>query len=89
MLQRSFSVIALPAAALMFAAVPAAAAGGSPEAKAPKKQEQVCKKIGVTGSLVKAKKVCLSRDQWSRSAEDHEKFARDLTDGLRSKPGGQ
>jgi hypothetical protein len=87
--KRSFSVFALSAAALVvLGAAPATASGETPDAKAPKKKDQVCKKIEVTGSLVKVKKVCLTRDQWNRSAEDHEKFARDLTDGLRTRPGG-
>jgi hypothetical protein len=86
--KRSFSVFALSAAALVLGAAPAAAAGATPDAKASKKKDQVCKKIEVTGSLVRVKKVCLTRDQWNRSAEDHEKFARDLTDGLRTRPGG-
>jgi hypothetical protein len=86
--KRSFSVFALSAAALVLGAAPAAAADVTPDAKASKKKDQVCKKIEITGSLVRVKKVCLTRDQWNRSAEDHEKFARDLTDGLRAKPGG-
>jgi hypothetical protein len=49
----------------------------------------VCKRIAETGSLVKKTKVCLTREQWSRSAENYSKYAEELQDGLRTRPCGE
>lgn len=57
--------------------------GGSAES-----QKVICKKVAETGSLVKRTKVCLTRDQWNRSAENHRRYGEQLQDELRGRPGG-
>ena len=52
----------------------------------PDSQKLVCKKKSETGSLVKKTKLCLTRAQWSRAADNHKKYAEELQDGLRTRP---
>jgi hypothetical protein len=47
----------------------------------------ICKDILRIGSLVETTKVCLTRRQWERSADNHQEYARDMVDALRTKPG--
>jgi len=49
-------------------------------------QKLVCKKKLETGSLVKKTKLCLTRAQWSRAAENHKQYSQELQDGLRTRP---
>jgi hypothetical protein len=72
---------------LAFLAVPAMAADNQKSAPA-ESQKRICKKVEVTGSLVKHTKVCATREQWTRSAENHEKNARDMVENGTTKPGG-
>lgn len=72
------SLLATPGAALAQSAV---ASGRPPE-------KMICKRVAETGSHVKKTKVCLTRDQWNRSATRHQEYGRDLQDTLRTKPAG-
>jgi hypothetical protein len=75
--------IAISALALGSAsAAVAAQQSGSETAEAPK---LICKKSLETGSLVKKTKVCLTREQWARSARGNEQYARELAEDLRPK----
>ncbi len=49
----------------------------------------VCRRIPQIGSMIASKKVCLSRQQWSRSAEDQRAVAeRVVLDNAGRPPGG-
>lgn len=61
---RNLSVI-LAAASLSFS-VSAVASEAQP---APVKEKLICKRTAETGSLVKAKRECLTKAQWSRKSE--------------------
>ena len=74
----SMSLLAAPGAAMAQSTV---ASGKPPE-------KLICKKVAETGSHVKKTKVCLTRDQWNRSATRHQDYGRDLQDTLRTKPVG-
>lgn len=48
-----------------------------------------CRKIKVTGSLVRTEKICKTVLEWRRLRESGNSAARDITDYSRSRPGGQ
>ncbi|WP_310496997.1 hypothetical protein [Sandarakinorhabdus sp.] len=70
-------------------AVPAIAADtpAAPTA-AEKGKETVCRREKETGSLVKAKKTCHTRDQWAYIDDTNQKYARDMADDTRTRAGG-
>jgi predicted transglutaminase-like cysteine proteinase len=71
-----------PAAAQAPAAAPAAA-------PVDKSQEVVCRREKETGSLVKARKTCLTRRQWAYVQDANQQVARQLNDSTMSRPGSQ
>jgi hypothetical protein len=85
----------LPAALLGVALLPAPALAGvtqsfDPEAAEtkidPKSPEAVrCRKIAVTGSLVKKDRICKTNAEWAQAGEDARKNADDLI--TRNRPG--
>ena len=79
-------IIAVAALAPAAAQVPAAAPAATP---ADKGKEIVCKREKETGSLVKVKRTCLTRQQWAYVAETNQQFARDLNNSTMSRPGSQ
>lgn len=78
-------------ALLIAAAALAPAAAQTPAAAPPvdKSQEIVCKRDKKTGSLVKVKRTCLTRQQWAYVQETNQQFARDLNNSTMSRPGSQ
>lgn len=91
MVRLSFTVF-LAAAALAPAAAqapPAAAPAAATPAAIDRNKEIVCKREKETGSLVKAKRTCLTREQWTYVADTNQQFARDLNDSTMSRPGSQ
>lgn len=78
-------------ALLIVAAALAPAAAQTPAAAPPvdKSQEIVCKRDKETGSLVKVKRTCLTRQQWAYVQETNQQFARDLNNSTMSRPGSQ
>ncbi|WP_372919512.1 hypothetical protein [Sandarakinorhabdus sp.] len=78
-------------ALLIAAAALAPAAAQTPAAAPPvdKSQEIVCKRDKETGSLVKVKRTCLTRQQWAYVQETNQQFARDLNNSTMSRPGSQ
>ena len=81
--------LALPVSAMTWTAMPAIAAQQPGATEKSDEQEIVCRRLEETGSLVKKTKVCLTRAQWRRSTQNHSKYAEELADGLRTKPGGR
>lgn len=57
------SIAALSAAGL--------AQTASPEANDPAKQRRICRNVANPGSLAGRRRVCLTREEWDRSAEEH------------------
>ena len=83
-------VIAAAALAPATAQTPAAAPADAPAAASvDKSQEIICKRDKETGSLVKVKRTCLTRQQWAYVQETNQQFARDLNDSTMSRPGSQ
>ncbi|HEX8382050.1 MAG TPA: hypothetical protein VF592_01610 [Sphingomonas sp.] len=67
----------------------ALAAQAAPPAPAPSAQmaaadgeKVVCKRSAATGSFVRTKKVCLTRRQWQRVADDAQELGRSMRPGL-------
>ena len=92
MFHRHCLALIVAAATLVPAAVQAqAAAPTAPPAAAPvdKSQEIVCKREKETGSLVKARRTCLTRQQWAYVQDTNQQFARDLNNSTMSRPGSQ
>jgi predicted transglutaminase-like cysteine proteinase len=91
MLRRHCLVLLVTAATLAPAAAPAQAPAASPAAAAPvdKSQEVICKREKETGSLVKSKRTCLTRQQWAYVQDTNQQFARDLNNSTMSRPGSQ
>ena len=68
---------------LILLAGPAYALGqGQPqlEREKPEREKRVCKKIYETGSLVKAKKVCLTTGQWNKVRDDAQRLSRNIVE---------
>lgn len=78
-----------PAAAQTTNGQPVTPAAPPTAAPVDKNQEVICKREKETGSLVKAKRTCLTRQQWAYVLETNSNFARDLADSTRSRPGSQ
>lgn len=91
MLRHCFALlIAATALAPAAAQTPTAAApAAAPAAPVDKSQEIVCKRERETGSLVKAKRTCLTRQQWAYVQDTNQQFARQLNDSTMSRPGSQ
>jgi predicted transglutaminase-like cysteine proteinase len=92
MLHRHCLALIIAAATLAPAAVQAqAAAPAAPPAASPvdKSQEVICKREKETGSLVKARRTCLTRQQWAYVQDTNQQFARDLNNSTMSRPGSQ
>jgi predicted transglutaminase-like cysteine proteinase len=78
------ALLAAPVGAQTTQVAPPTAAG-----PADRSQEIVCKRERETGSLVKAKKTCLTRQQWQYVQDTNQQFARELNNATMSRPGGQ
>lgn len=93
MLRRHSLALIIAAATLVPAAVQAqtAAPAAAQPAAVPvdKSQEIICKREKETGSLVKAKRTCLTRQQWAYVQDTNQQFARDLNNSTMSRPGSQ
>jgi predicted transglutaminase-like cysteine proteinase len=93
MLRRHCFALIIAAATLAPAAAQAqtAAPVAAPPAAAPvdKSQEIICKREKETGSLVKAKRTCLTRQQWAYVQDTNQQFARELNNSTMSRPGSQ
>jgi len=88
MIRCCFAVL-LATAALAPAAAQAPAAAPAAAAPVDKSQEVVCKREKETGSLVKAKRTCLTRQQWAYVQDANQQVARQLNDSTMSRPGSQ
>lgn len=62
------------------APVPAASAAPATAPAADHSQEIVCRKTKETGSLIRGKKTCLSRSQWSYVDAEHQRASRQLVE---------
>lgn len=80
-------IVAAAALAPAAAQAPAAAPAAAPAVD--KSKEIVCKREKETGSLVKAKRTCLTRQQWAYVQDTNQQFARDLNNSTTSRPGSQ
>jgi predicted transglutaminase-like cysteine proteinase len=60
----------------------ASTAAASPDVK------MICRRDRETGSLVKSKKTCHTKEQWQYIDDFNQKFARDMVDDSRTKSGG-
>lgn len=80
-------IVAAAAWAPAVAQAPAAAPTAAPAAD--KSKEIICKREKETGSLVKAKRTCLTRQQWTYVQDTNQQFARDLNNSTMSRPGSQ
>jgi hypothetical protein len=83
--------LALIVAAATLAPAAVQAQDPAPAAAAPvdKSQEIVCKREKETGSLVKARRTCLTRQQWAYVQDTNQQFARDLNNSTMGRPGSQ
>jgi hypothetical protein len=86
MADRSHALCALLGATLL--AAPSVALGQAADATGNPPEKMICKKVAETGSLVRRTKVCLTRDQWNRSASRGQEYSRDLQENLRTRPAG-
>lgn len=88
MLCRHSLALIIAAAALAPVAVHAQAAAPA-AAPVDKSKEVICKRDKETGSLVKARRTCLTREQWAYVQDTNQQFARDLNNSTMSRPGSQ
>jgi hypothetical protein len=68
------------------APAPAAAPAAAPTADT--SQDIVCRKTKETGSLVRGKKTCLTRSQWSHVDNEHQRASRQLVEDNTSRVSG-
>jgi hypothetical protein len=81
------------ASALIGLALAAPALAADPETdiatmQAERGKEIVCRKEKETGSLVKTKKTCHSRQQWAYIDDTNQQFTRTMADDMRTKQRG-
>lgn len=82
-----FATLGMTAAALAQTASPPA----TEQAKSEEEKDGnriVCRRIEVTGSLVKRGRVCRTQDEWNRIAENGNYNARKMVDDSTSRQGG-
>lgn len=89
LLVRDYAFALLIAAAALAPASAQAPAAAPAAAQVDKSKEIVCKRDKETGSLVKVKRTCLTRQQWAYVQETNQQFARDLNNSTMSRPGSQ
>lgn len=80
-----FSTTLLLTALLQAATLPAATTATATNPN----DEQVCRRIEVTGSLARKERVCKSRGEWRRLAEAGNGVARAIVDYSTGRPSGQ
>lgn len=88
MVRHCFALL-LAAAAVAPAAAQTPQAATTAAAPVDKSKEIICKREKETGSLVKAKRTCLTRQQWAYVQDTNQQFARDLNNSTMSRPGSQ
>lgn len=86
---RQFFAVFLVAAAMTPVAAQTPPAAAAAPAEVDKSKEIICKRERETGSLVKAKRTCLTRQQWAYVQDTNQQFARDLNNSTMSRPGSQ
>jgi hypothetical protein len=82
------SILIIACASLFIPLNAASASTSTTSVAAGEGDKLICRRELETGSLVKKRKVCLTKTEWQRRNEAHEQFSRDLQDGLRTKPSG-
>ena len=50
--------------------------------------ELICRRVKETGSLVKSKKACHTKSQWSYIDDQHQRFGRQMVQDGTSRPAG-
>lgn len=66
-----------------------AATPGGGTSTAPGADEEVCKRIPVTGSLVRKERACKTRAEWKRLSEQGNSASRAIVEYSTSRPSGQ
>lgn len=85
---RTIVSAALLSVALIAPVLAAESAPAAPVAVVDPMDQTVCRKDKETGSLVKTKKTCHTRRQWTYIDDVNSKFARDLADDARTRQSG-
>ena len=88
MFRRHCFALIIAAATLVPAAVQAQTAALA-TAPMDKSREIICKREKETGSLVKAKRTCLTRQQFAYVQDTKQQFARELNNSTMSRPGSR
>ena len=65
------------------------APSAQPAADTKSDPEMVCRRIAVTGSLVRKERVCKTQGEWRRLADRGNAVAREIVDWGRGRPSGQ
>lgn len=66
-----------------------AATPGGGTSTAPGADEEVCKRVPVTGSLVRKERACKTRAEWKRLSEQGNSVSRAIVEYGTSRPSGQ
>ena len=83
-------MITIAIAAGLLAAASAGAASESTKQPDPKTDKMICKKFGVTGSLVRQRKVCYTASEWKKlNTMERDAAQRFVDDHTGKPPGGQ
>jgi hypothetical protein len=72
--------VAVLLAAALFAPAAAEPPAARPDAPGAGKDKLICKREVPVGSLIASRKVCLTRDQWRKRADDGNAIARGLVE---------
>lgn len=86
---RDYAFALLIAAAALAPAAAQTPATATAAAPVDKSKEIVCRRDKETGSLVKSKRTCLTRQQWAYVHNTNQQIARELNDATMSRPGSQ
>ena len=77
------------ASIVLAALLQAPSAQPAADTKSDPDQEMVCRRIAVTGSLVRKERVCKTQGEWRRLADRGNAVAREIVDWGRGRPSGQ
>ena len=83
-----FATLGMTAAALAETATPPAATEQAKGEEEKDGNRLICRRVEVTGSLVKRGRVCRTADEWNRIAEHGNYNARKMVDDSTSRQGG-
>lgn len=87
-MRTNYAIFAGITASMVLAVMAVAAEPAAPPPAVDPAKQTVCRKDLETGSLVRSKRTCHTKAQWTYIDDENQRFSRKLVEDSTSKPGG-